>query len=455
LLFGGSGNTAYTSNNNNTSMQLGTITLNSTAGVQETISGNAFDQQINVEIDQNNSGSFDVSIGSIFKKQTLTLGGSGSGLVTLSGVISGNSTSNDLAIVKNGTSTFILSNASDTNWGAVTVNVGLLRIATNGGTSSAFTISSGAMLGLDGNVDLSGRVLDASAGVVALNANNSLLSSVNGSGSHVSSAFIGSLGNFTLSSSTLAAGAGSNYRLGGGGGVLTVSGSNVITGANNLIVGSSQTNGSGVVLLTGNQNYTGTTTVASGSKLRVNSTLSGSSPGLITVNGTLGGTGTINRSITVASGGAITANDSGTVGELTESAGTQTWAGGGTYVWDISSATGSNGVDWDHIEMQSLNITATSGSKFTIKLQGSPTLTTSPTQKYTWTIAHAGSLTTPFDALAFNLDTTGLTTKGANGSFFISQSGGDIQISYIPEPGSMMMIGALATGLLSRRNRRR
>jgi autotransporter-associated beta strand protein len=237
--------------------------------------------------------------------------------------------------------------------------------------------------------------------------------------------------------------------------VLTVSGSNVITGANNLIVGSAQTNGSGVVVLSGNQNYTGTTTVASGSKLRVNSTLSGSSPGLVTVNGTLGGTGTINRSITIASGGSITANDDGSVGALTESAGTQTWAGGGTYVWDISSATGTQGVNWDFVSMTTLNISATSSNKFTIKLQGSPTLITSPTQKYTWTIAHAGSLTTTFDKLAFNLDTTALTTKGANGSFFISESGGDIQISYIPEPGSAMLMGALTTGLLARRNRRR
>ena len=104
----------------------------------------------------------------------------------------------------------------------------------------------------------------ASKGIVALNANNTALV---GLGS--SSAFLGAFGSRTLTRNAYAAGAGSTYRLGGGGGALTLAGTNPLTGANAVIVGSTQTNGSGTVIFSSNVNYSGSTTVASGGALIV------------------------------------------------------------------------------------------------------------------------------------------------------------------------------------------
>ncbi len=76
--------------------------------------------------------------------------------------------------------------------------------------------------------------------------------------------FLGSVISSTYSGTAITAGAGSTYRLGGGGGTLTISGTNVLTGVNNVEVGAAKTNGLGVVILSNSQGYSGTTTVNAG-----------------------------------------------------------------------------------------------------------------------------------------------------------------------------------------------
>ncbi|MEY2498569.1 MAG: fibronectin-binding autotransporter adhesin [Verrucomicrobiota bacterium] len=85
---------------------------------------------------------------------TLTLAGSGSGVVTLSGIISAGIAPKDYAISKTGTSTFTLSGAN-TYGGLTTVSAGILNIqnATGLGTTAlGTTVSSGASLQLQGGI---------------------------------------------------------------------------------------------------------------------------------------------------------------------------------------------------------------------------------------------------------------------------------------------------------------
>jgi len=91
LSFGGSGATAYTSTNNATTFTLSTVSLTSTASVTDVIGGNLLSIS-GSSISQDNTGAF--TIQNAFDNTvlnaatTLTLTGNGTGLVTLSGVIS-------------------------------------------------------------------------------------------------------------------------------------------------------------------------------------------------------------------------------------------------------------------------------------------------------------------------------------------------------------------------------
>ena len=80
------------------------------------------------------------------KPTTLTLTGNGSGIVTLSGVISIGGGGKDYAITKSGTSTFTLSGAN-TYGGTTTISGGVLNIQNAtalGSTASGTTVAAGA-----------------------------------------------------------------------------------------------------------------------------------------------------------------------------------------------------------------------------------------------------------------------------------------------------------------------
>jgi fibronectin-binding autotransporter adhesin len=166
----------------------------------------------------------------------------------------------------------------------------------------------GALL-VNTDIDFNSRIDPTSTGMLGLVVNSANLTGVNGS-----SAFIAASGaGRTLSTSTLAAGAGSTYRLGGLGQTLSVT-NGVLVGANNLVVGGYRNDldggamwasGTGNVALTGSNSYTGTTRVNAGSVLILNgnNAIGGNatdSAGAINVFGTLsignntaGGAGTI------------------------------------------------------------------------------------------------------------------------------------------------------------------
>jgi autotransporter-associated beta strand protein len=98
---------------------------------------------------------------------TITLAGSGSGLVTLSGVVSSGTAGRDYAIVKTGSSTFALT-AVNTYGGATTINGGTLTAAaTSGsalGSTSSIAINSGGRLLLDANNQIGNTITMTLAG---------------------------------------------------------------------------------------------------------------------------------------------------------------------------------------------------------------------------------------------------------------------------------------------------
>ena len=166
LDFGGSLSTSYTSTDDIAgNFTFGTINLKSTSSATDTIAASAGQLLLvatsGATISQNTgaSGAFTISMGIMSAvtgnsgTATLTLGGDGSGLVTLSGVLSQQNNNKILALTKTGNSTFILSGAN-TYTGATQVNGGTLYVNGSLASGSAVTVSnSGTVLGGSGTIN--------------------------------------------------------------------------------------------------------------------------------------------------------------------------------------------------------------------------------------------------------------------------------------------------------------
>jgi len=203
----------------------------------------------------------------IIDLSTTAISKSGAGVWVLGGVntYSGgtNISAGTLSISSSGT---LGSNVVGNN---ITISGGnlLLSAASNFGASQSITVNSGgvgvgyAPTSLPTLTDNTG----ANGGVYGINYSGdgsvtSLSSLYNGNW------FLGSFTTGTYTGASLAAGNGSKYRFGGGGGTLTVQ-NNVLIGANDLVVGGT---GGGNVILPGANTYTGKTTLQNGT-LRVSS----------------------------------------------------------------------------------------------------------------------------------------------------------------------------------------
>ena len=530
----------------------------------------------NIAITQNSSSAASIASAINGEDTTLTLGGNGLGVVTLSGIISEGSGSHVMSVTKSGNSTFVLTN-TNTYTGATNINGGTLTL--NGSTASGstvnvgtagtlngtgtvngnatltgsgivnfgaggniagtlgvtggnwngvgsvtglitssngtFTIGSGANLTANGNLNVTGGTIAAGnsastitgslnysstsnatwAGVLAgssstltLNHNNSVLT-LSGANTHggdtritdgtitlananalqnstldMNASDVGSLSFGSLTSATLgglkgsrsldltnASSAAVTASIGNNNASTTYSGS--LTGAGGLTkIGNS------TLTLSGSSSYAGATTISAGT-LNLTGSITGAG-GNVNVNSTakLTGTGTINRTVNVNSGGTISPAGDGTVGKLTTNA--QAWAGSSTYTWDISNATTAAGTGYDTMTVNgALTINATSGNKMTIKVvSNGPATGWSRNSVWHWTIATA---TSNIAALAgnFQLDTTDFLddNNGDPGSFQVDldATSKQIRVSYVPEPGSTLLLGGMtAVGALSRRRRR-
>ena len=203
---------------------------------------------------------------------------------------------------KTGPSTWTLSGTpgTATPW---TINGGILQINAAASVGSGFndvTVNRGGVLATGFAVDQSFIDLHlnpSSAGVLALAVNNANPLDFGSTGP--SNLSLGAVGNVTYSGTLGPANDGA-YRLGGGGGTLTVT--SLLSGSNRLIVGANGTT-PGTVMLPGANTYTGGTTIADGTLAVGNNAALGT--GSVIAGLSLSGTETLQA----AANGLTIAND--------------------------------------------------------------------------------------------------------------------------------------------------
>jgi len=222
-------------------------------------------------------------------------------------------------------------------------------------------------------------------------------------------------------------------------------------GAFNQTGGSLSKIGSGTLILSGANTYTGATTVSAGKLLVNNTSGSGTGSGAVQVNaGTLGGTGTIAGAVTFGTGsgpGALLSPGT-SPGTLTiQSA--LTLNSDATYQFELNSAT----VIADRILANGVTI---NGAQFSFTDLGNGKLT-------------VGTVFTVIDDTAissilgtFSNLPNGSTFTANGNSFLVNYSGGNgndltltVELAAVPEPSMLFAFGLVAIVLLSRFVRRR
>ena len=293
-----------------------------------------------------------------------TLGYFSSATQTLSGILSGAGGQ----VNKSGNGTLTLSNSNNYTGltsvsggrlvlsgadnslatGGMTLNGGLTEFATeaaiNGTTRNVTVNSPGIVLFDSGAIQtiLDTRIVASSSGVIAADnfGATNIDFSATGAGFN-STPSLGAVGNVTYTGTFTPNGTPGSltYRLGGGGGTLTMSNANAITGAGNALTAI----GSGTVVLGAANDFTGLSTINSGATLQLGT-------GVIGQNGSVGSASIVNNgtltfnnfdnqvlAIPVSGGGNLIKNGAGQTtlsvqetysGQTTVNAGTLVLAGG-------------------------------------------------------------------------------------------------------------------------------
>lgn len=224
-----------------------------------------------------------------------------------------------------------------------------------------------------------------------------------------------------------------------GDGVVEIAGA--IDGSGSLVK-----DGTGDMKITGNNTYTGNTTINDG-KLVVNGNISTSLLTSVNDGAALGGAGAVGA-LTVYEGAMLTPGNS--PGNLTVN-GDMTIAG--EYIWELASlSTDGRGTNYDTVTVTVGNVLIT-GATLSLNLGGN-----APSQVAFWQTEQvwegiinntgAGTLTGSFEPID-NSEWLSL------GYFWTEQSGNDVNLRWtvIPEPSAAILAGLAAIGLLSRRSR--
>ncbi len=225
--------------------------------------------------------------------------------------------------------------------------------------------------------------------------------------------------------------------------------------AGRLIASSNTALGTGTVTLNGGE-------LATANGVTLNNAISFGANG-----GRLGGNGTF--SVSIIAGANVTLAPGASPGKITFTAGL-TLAPGGSLEFEIQSANGAAGTGYDLVSISSgaLDITATSGSPFTIKLtslnaSGLPGAVSdfSSSSGYTWMLFEGNTVgdISGFDPLSFSIDDINFA-NGLDGGLFsltLGLNAGNpalfLNFSPVPEPSTyaLMISGLLATLFLRRR----
>lgn len=190
----------------------------------------------------------------------------------------------------------------------------------------------------------------------------------------------------------------------------------------------------GVSILTGNNTYSGGTTIGNGTIFANNLLGSALGGGSVTITnlGTLAGSGAVVASTSVSLNGTISPGaTSNSIANFAVS--DLTLGNGANYIWQIASATGTPGSSWDVITCSSgWTDAANIGSSITIKIDslGAVPAGWNSNNAYDWIILQ-GATANGFDASHFTVDASGFSGAVAGG-FNTYVSGGALHLTYTP-----------------------
>lgn len=325
-------------------------TLNNTSGAARVYTlSNPITLNSNLTYTGGNTAQFTsgVSLGTAAgTSRTFTVNGS---VLQFDGAVTAGTTANSL--IKAGVGTLFLSSGGTFD-GGTTVNAGLLRLgaaATLGPdvVTNPVVVNAGGSLALGGTANVGanqGLTINSSAtalgsigvgfdgvpafanvqtgtttgGIFAINTatftQNLDQTSIAASGG--ANMFLGSQLTGTYGGTSLAPGNDAIYRLGGGGGTLTINNAVLVDsgGPRSLIVNDTRTNGSGTVVLAGANTFTGAVTINAGTLAAATVADAGTPSGIgagtdLTINNATfrydGATSSTNRAITLGAGGTI------------------------------------------------------------------------------------------------------------------------------------------------------
>jgi autotransporter-associated beta strand protein len=320
ILKTGTGKWSFESSGNKTYSGLTTVS----AGTLETLAANALSPNSTISVSSGayvemhgnsqvinglqGAGIFQDSFNHTY--DTLTIGQANGG-GTFTGLL-GNGLPN---LIKDGTGIQILA-GTDNYTGATTINGGVLQFnlaASIGGTGVSISIATGATAAAGYAMDQTtflNRITNTSTGTAALAVSDANNLNFSTSGANLPYVSFGAVGTATYTGTVTPYG--STYLLGGGGGKLILPNNNAASGATSV-----QVLNSGIVDITGTNNYTGTTTITGPAVLQVAVLANGGLPSgigvssnaasnLILDGGTLAGAGSTDRLFTLtANGGTL------------------------------------------------------------------------------------------------------------------------------------------------------